>query len=156
MPLATSRTSSAGAYQPHQVSSSVSVPTKVGVHCDAEMESMASVKLAEHWRDTAEKVLGQPIHSLSTEGGNPIREDRAVKEKPSSDINLAQLREVAQDSNATQNDWLVGDQVLSGDEQPGPWEMDSLVYIQQENGQRVQKESLFFQNMLKVAQGEQP
>lgn len=114
------------------------------------------VKLAEHWRETAEKVLGPPMRSLSTEGGNPIRQDRAAKEKPSSDINLAQLREVAQDPNATQNYWLVGDQVLSGDAQGGPWEMDSLVYIQQENGQSVQKESLFFQNMLKVAQGEQP
>ncbi len=112
------------------------------------------VALAEHWRDTAERVLEIPIKSLATEGGNPIRENRAEKEQPSSDINLAQLRAVASNPNATQNYWLIGDQVLSGSREPGPWEMDSLVYLKEENGQLVQKESIFFQNMLKVAQGE--
>lgn len=112
------------------------------------------VVLAEHWRDTAERVLGIPMDSLATEGGNPIRQDRAEKEQPSSDINMAQLRAVANDPNATQNYWLIGDQVLTGSKERGPWEMDSLVYLKEENGQLVQKESIFFQNMLKVAQGE--
>ena len=112
------------------------------------------IALAEHWRDTAERVLGIPIQSLATEGGNPIRQNRAEKEQPSSDINLAQLRAVASTPNTTQNYWLIGDQVLTGSPEPGPWEMDSLVYLKEENGQLVQKESIFFQNMLKVAQGE--
>ncbi|HEX5753895.1 MAG TPA: hypothetical protein VFZ09_47365 [Archangium sp.] len=112
------------------------------------------VALAEHWRHTAEQVLGFPIKSLATEGGNAIRHDRATTEQPSSDINLAQMRAVANDPNATQNYWLIGDQVLTGSSEPGPWEMDSLVYLKEENGQLVQKESIFFQNMLKVTRGE--
>ncbi|HYO71097.1 MAG TPA: hypothetical protein VEU33_33955 [Archangium sp.] len=61
---------------------------------------------------------------------------------------------MANDPNATQNDWLIGDQVLTGSREPGPWEMDSLVYLKEENGQLTQKESIFFQNMLKVTRGE--
>ncbi len=99
---------------------------------------------ADWLRRNASEVLGFPIHTLATEGGNPT--DRADQQQISSDICMSEMRRMTKNPNTTQCFWIVADAYLKG-ESGGVWERHS--FINAGGG-----ESIFFQNMRKVAQGE--
>ena len=97
-------------------------PLRLTTGAASRQQSPRPVRLS---RDRLEHPLGQGILDLvgihlpgwaaqgygdvmqqlraATEGGNAIRHDRATTEQPSSDINLAQMRAVANDPNPNNN-----------------------------------------------------
>ena len=107
-------------------------------------DGIMSVDGADWLRRNASQILGFPIRTLATEGGNPT--DRPDQQQISSDICMNELRRMTKNPNTTQCFWIVADAYLKGAD-GGAWDRHSLVKA---NGD----EPIFFQNMRKVAQGQ--
>ena len=118
----------------------------VSVHPYSAGGGNQGVEYAEWERKNAGEILGFPIRTLATEGGNPT--DRPDQQKVSSDINQQQLREMGTNPNATQSFWIIGDYYLRGATGPvESWERSALI---DQNG----NSSTWWSTLGQIAQGQ--